>query len=379
MTRAEVFRQVTALTDIGRRMFSDMRLSGSGRLSCASCHDPRFAYGPPNARAVQPGGAGLGSFGLRAVPTLTYKQATPHFVEHFHTSEDDGDESVDAGPTGGLGWDGRVDRGRDQALLPLLSPLEMANPNRAMLTAVIEENYGADLRAALGPAMPPGLNGALEAGLEALETFEQDVSEFSPYSSKYDFVLAGLATLTAQESRGLALFNDPTKGNCAHCHPSARGANGALPQFTDYGHVALGVPRNPAIRANRDANFFDLGLCGPERTDLQDRTEYCGMFKAPTLRNVALRRTFMHNGVFHSLEEVIRFYVERDIRPEKWYPRDAAGRVRKLDDLPPQYHGNINIEPPFDRRAGDLPALSDAEIADIIAFLSTLTDGYRVP
>lgn len=360
-------------------MFSDTRLSGSGRLSCASCHDPRFAYGPPNARAVQPGGAGLAALGFRAVPTLTYKQATPQFVEHFHTSEDDGDESVDAGPTGGLGWDGRVDRGRDQALLPLLSPLEMANPNRATLAAVFEENYGADLRAALGPAMAPGPKGALEAGLEALEVFEQDVSEFSSYSSKYDSVLAGLATLSARESRGLALFNDPKKGNCAHCHPSARGANGALPQFTDYGHVALGVPRNPAIRANEDANFFDLGLCGPERIDLKYRAEYCGMFKAPTLRNVALRRTFMHNGVFHSLEEVIRFYVERDIRPEKWYPRDAAGQVRKFDDLPPQYHGNINIEPPFDRRAGDSPALSDADIGDIIAFLGTLTDGYRVP
>jgi cytochrome c peroxidase len=51
--------------------------------------------------------------------------------------------------------------------------------------------------------------------------------------------------------------------------------------------------------------------------------------------------------------------------------------VRKFDDLPPQYHANVNIEPPFDRHIGDQPRLSGEEIDDIIAFLQTLTDGYR--
>jgi cytochrome c peroxidase len=101
------------------------------------------------------------------------------------------------------------------------------------------------------------------------------------------------------------------------------------------------------------------------------------MFKAPTLRNVALRNTFFHNGVFRSLREVLEFYVQRDTNPEKWYPRKADGSMLKFDDLPPQYHDNVNIEPPFDRRPGDEPALSDAEIDDVIAFLQTLTDGYR--
>jgi cytochrome c peroxidase len=376
MTRAEVNRRVAALTAIGRRMFSDTRLSGSGRLSCASCHSPQHAYGPPNALPVQLGGANLDLPGVRAVPTLTYKQATPQFAEHFHNSEDDGDESVDNGPTGGLTWDGRADRGGDQALLPLMSPLEMANRDRAALAAVIEADYGAALRSALGPAVPAGPQGALDAGLRALEIFEQDYAEFSPYSSKYDAVLAGTAQLTAQEARGLALFNDPDKGNCAHCHPSTRSATGAAPQFTDYGFAALGVPRNLAIPANRDPTFFDLGLCGPERVDLEDRAEYCGMFKAPTLRNVALRKAFFHNGVFHTLRQAVEFYVERDIHADKWYPRDGAGRVRKFDDLPAQYHDNVNVEPPFDRRPGDAPALTSSEIDDLIAFLGTLTDGY---
>jgi cytochrome c peroxidase len=74
---------------------------------------------------------------------------------------------------------------------------------------------------------------------------------------------------------------------------------------------------------------------------------------------------------------VLAFYVERDTRPEKWYPRAADGSVRKFDDLPPQYHGNVNVEPPFGGRPGDPPALSEEEIEDVIAFLGTLTDGYR--
>jgi cytochrome c peroxidase len=377
LSRAEVNRQVAGLAAIGRQMFSDPALSGSGRLACATCHSPAHAYGPSDARPIQPGGPDLMAGGLRAVPGLTYLQATPHFAEHFHDDEDDGDESVDAGPTGGLTWDGRVDRLRDQALIPLLSPVEMANPDRATLAAVIEARYGTALRAALGASMPAGPESVLAAGLRALEAFQQDHAEFFPYTSKYDAYLAGTATLTPQEVRGLKLFNDEARGNCASCHVSERAGDGTPPQFTDYGLIAVGAPRNPAIAANDDPHFFDLGLCGPLRTDLADRPEYCGLFKTPTLRNVAIRRTFFHNGVFHSLRDVVAFYVERDTRPEKWYPRNADGSVRKFDDLPPQYHGNINTDPPFDRDAGDPPALAPDEIDDVVAFLATLTDGYR--
>ena len=166
LSRAEVFRQVQALTAIGRRMFSDPALSASGRQSCASCHSPAHAYGPPNTLAVQPGGVDLKAFGIRAVPTLTYNQVTPKFAEHYHDFDSEGDESVDGGPTGGLTWDGKIDRGRDQALLPLLSPLEMANRDRAALSAVIEANYGAALRDALGSNMPEGREAALKAGTQ---------------------------------------------------------------------------------------------------------------------------------------------------------------------------------------------------------------------
>jgi cytochrome c peroxidase len=191
--------------------------------------------------------------------------------------------------------------------------------------------------------------------------------------------LAGKVRLTASEARGLALFNDPDKGNCAHCHISARGKDGTPPQFTDYGLAALGVPRNMAIPANRDPLFHDLGLCGPLRRDFVDRPEYCGMFKSPTLRNVALRQTFFHNGIFHSLRQVLEFYSERDTNPNKWYPAKSDIEVDKFDDLPFKYRSNVNIEPPFDRHEGEKPRLSDQEMDDIITFLRTLNDGYADP
>ena len=101
------------------------------------------------------------------------------------------------------------------------------------------------------------------------------------------------------------------------------------------------------------------------------------MFKTPTLRNVALRKTFMHNGGLHSLRDAVAFYVERDTKPEKWYPVAADGTVDKYDDLPAVYRDNINNDPPFGPQPGNKPVLSDQEIDDIVAFLNTLTDGYR--
>ena len=139
------------------------------------------------------------------------------------------------------------------------------------------------------------------------------------------------------------------------------------------------MPRNNKLPANADPEFFDMGLCGPDRTDLTDHKEYCGSFKTPTLRNVALRQSFFHNGSFTSLEQVLRFYVQRDTAPQKWYPKNIDGSVHKYDDMPPGLEANVNVEPPFDRQKGQAPALNEKEIADVIVFLKTLTDGYKVP
>ena len=293
-------------------------------------------------------------------------------------SDDEGDASIDNGPTGGLTWDGRADRGRDQARIPLLSPFEMANDNEAAVAAKLRQaSYAGEVTRIFGDDVLKSNGKTFAAVIEALEVFEQSEHDFYPYSSKYDAYLAGRAELSPQEARGLKLFNDPDKGNCASCHRSARDNNGTPPQFTDYGLIAIGLPRNRAIPANADPNYFDLGACGPLRTDLAEHPEYCGLFRTPSLRNVALRKTFYHNGIDHDLHQAVAFYVERDTAPEKWYPRDASGRVMKFDDLPAPYRDNINTDPPFGGKPGDKPALSAAEIDDIVAFLGTLTDGYK--
>jgi len=363
-----------ALTELGRKLFSDRTLSASGTLSCASCHDPAHAFGPPDGQAVQRGGVSGRQSGVRAVPSLTYTQNVPPFSEHF--VDDDGDDSVDQGPAGGRTWDGRATSAHEQALLPLLSPFEMANSDaRAVIAKVRRAAYAAQFRDTFGGSVLDDEDLAFKGVLWALEVFQQSPADFYPYDSKYDAWLRGQTLLSAQEERGLAAFNDPRRGNCASCHISSI-KGGAFPQFTDYGFAALAVPRNAAIPANADPRYYDLGLCGPLRADLQDRAQYCGLFRTPSLRNVARRHVFFHNGVVSRLEDAVRFYAERDTHPERWYPRGADGQVRRHDDLPARYADNIEKKAPFGGHPGGKPALTMAEVKDIVAFLRTLTDGW---
>jgi cytochrome c peroxidase len=364
-----------AMAAVGRALFFDASLSGSGKMACATCHDPSHAFGPPNELPVQRGGKDGRQDGVRAVPSLMYTQSIPPFTEHYF--DDEGDDSIDQGPAGGRTWDGRSQSAHDQARLPLFSPFEMANGSvDDVIAKVRRAGYAAQFRETFGEKVFDDKARAFKAVLMSLETFQQSPKEFYPYSSKYDAWLRHRASLSEGELRGLAAFNDPAKGNCARCHPSGM-RQGAFPQFTDFGYVAVGAPRNTAIAANADSRYFDLGLCGPLRTDLADKKDYCGMFRTPSLRNVATRRVFFHNGVFHRLDEVVRFYAERDTQPQKWYPRGADGAVVKFDDLPPQYRGNVDTQAPFDRHIGDPSPLSEADIRDIVAFLNTLTDGYN--
>lgn len=376
LSRNQARVRAQALTALGRDLFHDTRLSASGRQACSSCHDDAHAFAPANSLSVQMGGPDMHLQGHRAVPSLMYLQDVPQFTEHFFDSEDEADESLDNGPTGGLTWDGRVDTIQKQAEVPLLSPYEMANTNRTeVLRHALAAGYGSRLDM-LSLTADEDRFGLI---CEALATYQQVSNLFYPYSSKYDAVLAGQAHLSPQEARGLELFERPDKGNCASCHISQPGHDGTAPQFTDYGLIALGVPRNPAISLNSDPNYFDLGLCGPDRTDLSDHPEYCGLFRTPSLRNIATRKVFFHNGVIHSLRQAVAFYVLRDLRPQMWYPTGPDGRVQIYDDLPVRFHANINMDPPFGPRSGNRPALSDDEIDAVVAFLKTLTDGYFQP
>src|SRR5947208_254519 len=90
---AESFSKIPSageMTELGRLLFTDRSLSASGRMACASCHDPKLAYGPPNPRPVQPGGAKLELAGIRAAPSLRYLQTVPPFTEHFEDDEQGG-------------------------------------------------------------------------------------------------------------------------------------------------------------------------------------------------------------------------------------------------------------------------------------------------
>jgi cytochrome c peroxidase len=368
-TRFEQRPDAKTLTALGRALFSDPTLSASGTMSCAGCHDPAHAYGPANHLAVQLGGPDRNLPGLRAVPSLKYHQTIQPFSERFF--DNDGNDAADQGPTGGFDWDGRADSAHEQAAGPLLSPFEMANPDKDAVVARLRASpNAAPLRAAFGAHVLDEPQRAWNALVLALEVFQQSPQDFYPYDSKYDAFLRGKATLTPQEARGLAVFNDAGRGNCASCHVSAI-KRGAFPQFTDAGLIAIGVPRNPAIPANAKADFRDLGVCGPLRTDLKSHDDYCGLFRTPSLRNVALRGVFFHNGVYTTLADAVRFYALRDVDPARIY---GTGR---FDDLPAKYQGNLNVEAPFGGKPGDRPRMTEAEIADVVAFLGTLTDGWN--
>lgn len=358
---------LSAAARLGQRIFSDPSLSASGKMACITCHDPATGHASPFEAPVASGGANLDQQGLRNAPSLRYLRFNGSF--RF---------AADGTPTGGFFWDGRANSLHEQALGPLVNAREMANPDAAaVIVKLAAAPYAGDFRKLFGDAIFSSPDDALERVGYALERYQLEDPEFASFSSKYDAFVAGKAKLSPQELNGLALFNRSDKGNCAACHSSTRPANAPGALFTDFTYDNLGVPRNTAIAANANAGFHDLGLCGGTRTDLASRTDLCGAFKVPSLRNVALRKHFFHNGAFDSLEQVIRFYVQRDTDPQLWYPADATGAVTAYDDLPASLRGNVNTtEAPYNRRAGPAPALTEAEVQDLASFLRTLTDGY---
>ena len=393
---------LSAMAQLGERLFFDASLSASGRMSCASCHDPTNHYGPPNAAPAMFGGPHLDQQGVRAAPSLMYLERQPPFsvgpdkdedenntllqmvaqsqgvVRAPKTAHNTADSAANLVPQGGLFWDGRVDTLQQQALGPLLNPLEMANPSAAAVAAKLRRStYAPAFRELFGSAVLDDPRLLVSEAMFALTRYQIEAPGFHPYTSQFDYWLEGRARLNPAELRGYLLFNDPDKANCGGCHLDRPTPDGMPPLFTDFQFEALGAPRNATLQANRDPAYFDLGICGPYRQDMRDQTQYCGMFLTPTLRNVATRKVFFHNGVFQTLQQVQDFYAFRDVQPERVYRRGPDGNVAKYDDIPPRYHDNVDmVDPPFDRQLGDQPAMTEQDEQDIIAFLKTLTDGY---
>ncbi len=398
---------LSAAAQVGGKIFADTALSASGKQSCATCHVAQFAFaedssaaGPDRGLPVPLGGPGMDQPGFRNTPSLMYASYTPAFFF-------DGDGS----PNGGFFRDGRAATLEEQAQLPFITPFEMANADAAAVVDRLKTRpYLADFTAVYGAGVLDDPATALQRIGAALAAFERESPGFHPFSSKFDSWRNGQASLTAQELRGFALFNNPTKGNCAACHP-ATSADGVTPAlFTDFSYDNLGLPRNGTIPANADSGapsytpadssdgvhgYYDLGLCGPFRDNGgRNVSGLCGQFKVPTLRNVAVTAPYFHNGRFATLEDAVGFYVRRDTDPEQFYPVAADGSVTKFDDLPALYGGqflvdinsigsdagyagNVNTsEIPYNRKLGGSPALTAQEIKDLITFLCTLTDGY---
>ncbi len=354
---------------LGKLIFHDVSLSASGKQSCASCHSPDHAHAAPNALAVQLGGPNLDQFGARAVPSLRYLAETPAFA-----FDEEGT------PSGGFNHDGSAETLAAQAERPLLAANEMANLTRAAVVDKLRRAaYAPAFRKIYGENSLDDVETAFAKLSDALQRYQLEAPEFHPFDSKYDAYLAGKATLSEVEMRGLQIFNDEKRGNCAACHPSAKRDDGRPPLFTDFTYDALGVARNKAIPANADPGHVDLGLCKSGRNGRAAESSECGKFKVPTLRNVATRNVFFHNGQVTSLRDAVAFYVSRDTHPEKWYPT-VKGKVQKFDGLPAAYHRNVNVdEVPYHRKRGEKPALTEQEIDDVVAFLRTLDDGYRAP
>ncbi len=363
---------LSAAALVGRQIFFDQSLSASGRMSCATCHDPRFAYAPPNDLAVQRGGPTLSDWGTRAVPSLRYQEYTPPYADVA-----DNPDGVSApGPGGGYTQDGRAATLARQARIPFLAANEMANKSEADVVRKIQlSSYARLFRETYGDVFTKS-SLAFTKVLDALQAYQLEDSSFHPYDSKYDLFATNKigGALTLQEQRGFRVYADPKKGNCFACHYNGAGVGGSQRMFSDYTYAAIGVPRNLDLPANRDARHFDLGVC--ERADhpLPKNTQYCGLFKTPTLRNVATRKVFFHNGQIKSLKDAIRFYNTRDTNPELWYPT-VNGVVQKWNDLPIPYRSNIDKQAPLDGRPrGSLPPMTDQEMADLEVFLHTLTD-----
>lgn len=354
---------------LGEKIFNDVSLSASGKQSCATCHVEKFGFSGPSTLGAEPGGVHMEKQGTRVAPTLKYLQTNQSF--HFG--------GLESAPMGGFFLDGRATSLQDQAGQPFLNPVEMANKTeQEVLDRLAKTSYVNEFKAVYGADIFTKPTLAYQSMTKSLALFQKHDIRFHPFTSKFDEYLRGKVQLTPQEKRGLDLFNSPIKGNCAACHSSAEPDEGGHPLFTDFSYDVLGVPRNTELTAFQNNTTFDLGLCKQAGNALiQQNTSVCGAFKVPTLRNVVLRQSFFHNGAIKTLHDAIDFYGSRDTNPEKWYPKNVDGTVAKFNDLPKNYHTNVNRnEVPYMLNVGDKPAFSEQDIADIVAFLNTLTDGF---
>lgn len=383
---------LTDLEKLGGLIYRDKNLSLNKNQSCMTCHHPSAGFADPENHKNPvdfpvSDGSDPSFFGGRNAPTAAYAGFSPIF----------GWDSVAEAYVGGMFWDGRATGERlkdplaEQALGPFLNPVEMAltiyddvgdptdDPSE-VVARVKTANYAGLFEKVFLNVLPYNWKGWESDVYEtydligiAIAAFERS-STLNKFSSKFDTFWAAcwkmgidvstidtttdLATLpqdilTTVQLQGLALFNDPGKGNCAACHVTTDyedAGNVYPPLFTDFTYDNIGIPANVRVYELTGNKTQDLGLGG--RDDINDSNEY-GKFKVPTLRNAARTAPYGHNGFFPTLKEIVNFYNTRDVAA--WDPPEVPETVN-VDEL------------------GDL-GLTRREEWAIVAFMQSLTDG----
>jgi cytochrome c peroxidase len=399
------------LAMLGKHLFFDRNLSKGRNQSCAACHAGAVGWTGPDREVNAAGGVYEGSvagrFGNRKPPASAYATLAPVLTL-----------DAERGFVGGNFWDGRATgwkRGSpaaDQATGPFLNPVEQALPDeRTLADLVCNAHYSMMFRRVWGTKACSDANGVLDKIAFSIAAFEGS-SAVSAFSSKYDAFLVGRAQLDAREELGLSLFRG--KAHCSNCH-TADGGPGRPAAFTDFTFDNLGVPRNPEnpfyamdevlvdgvpINPLGDA-FVDEGLGGflaqlaasddwrtdryvtqPLRTTSSAELHVLaaanrGKQRVPTLRNVDRRpgagvvKAYTHNAYFKSLESLVHFYNTRDVLPRCAAPATAAQAMAQGCWPAPEVADNVNAD-----ELGHL-GLTDAEEDALVAFMRTLSDGFR--
>lgn len=344
VAQQEAAGQMLAKEALGAVIFHDASLSSPAGQSCATCHGAAGAFA--DAGKIVSEGAVKGAFGSRNAPSLKYAQFSPPLTKQTYIEE----------WRGGQFWDGRVDTLKEQALGPFFNPVEMNTTQAKLASALRSATYAQQISAAYGKAVLKDEAKLVNAAADALAAFQKSQT-FAPFDAKYDYAQAQLLSLSKLEERGEMVFN--SGGMCIDCHI---GRVGERQIFTQFVHHNIKVPPNPALpfyNQPKSINpagkaFIDIGTAANPKLNAEEKIIAKGLFKTPTLRNIALTAPYMHNGVFKTLEEVVEYYSDM----EKFWPAE-------VDENP-------------SRLMSTALSISEHDKKALVAFLKTLTDGHAV-
>ncbi|MFV7790839.1 cytochrome-c peroxidase [Aliarcobacter lanthieri] len=338
--------------DLGRTLFFDTNLSKNRTQSCATCHNPEYAFTDDRDNGISKM-ASLGddgkSLGDRQAPTAMYAKFSPKF--HFNEKK--------GFYTGGQFWDGRETDLEGQAGGPPLNPVEMGMSSKKEVVDRLKENslYVDTFKNLFGEKIFSDDEKAYEAMTKAIATYER-TDEFSPFDSKYDRYLKGEYDLTPLEDLGKSIFFSNNNNSCSNCH-ILKGEDKEGETFTNYEYHNIGTPINYELRDKNGVITIDNGLLAhPQIDDINQK----GKHKTPTLRNVAVTAPYMHNGVFKDLKTVVEFYDKYNNKDRKINPETG----KEWDE--PEVKDTISLN--------ELKAikLTDRKVEALVAFMKLLTD-----